>query len=99
MDYILGDCEASCSMTRCCTLDCASLNTSDHLLITVNFCFNDIPSSSHAATDNVKVNWPLAKETPMSKRVPELSVDIHPLLGKGYNNVDDLNREILEVCA
>ena len=71
VDYILSDCEVSCSMTRCCTLECASLNTSDHLPITAKFCFNDIPSSSHAATDKIKVNRVTCKGVPMSKCVPE----------------------------
>ena len=46
VDYILGDYEASCSMVCCSTLECAPLNTSDHLPITASFRFNDIPSST-----------------------------------------------------
>ena len=96
VDYILGDYEASCSMISCCTLECDSLNTSDHLPITANFRFNDIPSLSHATTDNIKVNWSLAKESPcLSVYQNNVSAGIHPLLGKGYDNVDDLNSEIL----
>lgn len=98
VENILGDYRASCLMIHCCTHECAPLNTCDHLQITASLRLDALPHSTHTITIHEKVNWTVTKESPcLSVFQSNVSAGINPLLGKGYDNADDLNREISEV--
>ena len=99
IDYIIGDADTSSSMVHCFTHEVADINTSDHLPITAVFNLPNTSSSTPVADmGQKKINWAQAMKSPkMSVYKDSVTALINPLLGRSYENIDEINNEISEV--
>ena len=98
VDYIIGCLQASQFINCCFTHDLSPLNTSDHLPISTVL---DIPVDTHRPhypLQNQKIDWVKARNTgQVCAYQDQVASFIHPLLGKMYDSIEQLDNEITSV--
>ena len=99
VDYnIIGDADIASDVTRCFTHSVAPLNTSDHLPVSAVLRVAKAPMSCYRTMSHPQVNWSKVQDSAsLEEYQRRVSAVVTPLLGKIYEDVSELNDEIVQV--
>ena len=98
VDYVIASHDASDYIQGCFTHQLAPLNNSDHLPISTVLCVPSTTTAPLKTSKSPKINWKKALESNQLVNYQKLVASIvTPLLGRPYNNQNEINTEICSV--